>query len=77
MPPNTAIIYILEKHRHETQFEIYVTDMLWAQVNGMVFEGKKRYAELIERKQEESDETPVTRQSVKKHFLSLMSNPPS
>lgn len=47
MPPKTALIYLWEKYRHETQWETYIADMLWAPANGKQFKDSKRYSELI------------------------------
>lgn len=46
MPPKIVNIYLTEKYKHETALENYITDMLWAPANSMVYKKCKRYSEL-------------------------------
>jgi len=51
MPAKATIIYIREKYVHETRFENYLMDMLWAPANGMQFKNSKRYGEFSKQEQ--------------------------
>lgn len=45
MPIHASVIYIYEKYQHETRWETYIADMLWAPANGKKYENYKRYSE--------------------------------
>jgi hypothetical protein len=44
----TALMYIRNKYVHETQYETYVTQMLWAPANGMMYKNAKKYTDILQ-----------------------------
>lgn len=71
-PPNIVNRYLVGKCRHETQFETYITDMLWAPANNMGFKEYPRYHEMLPQMNREIE--AITKESVKERFLALLEN---